>query len=118
MNINTVIVSVIGLIIGFGGGYVLASDRQPVPAPMEHNMNTTMSGMTSNLESKQGVEFEQAFLSEMITHHEGAVAMAQQVLAKTQRPELVKLANDIIAAQTAEIQMMKNWQQAWFAAQN
>jgi uncharacterized protein (DUF305 family) len=40
--------------------------------------------------------------------------MAQQVLATSKRPELIKLANDIISAQTKEIAQMKEWQKAWF----
>ncbi|MFM2383712.1 MAG: hypothetical protein RIQ72_284, partial [Candidatus Parcubacteria bacterium] len=65
------------------------------------------------LEGKTGLEFDQAFLSEMIIHHQGAVDMAKQVLATSKRPELMKLANEIIAAQTKEIEMMKKWQTEW-----
>ena len=50
----------------------------------------------------------------MIVHHEGAVDMAEMLLQKTKRPELVKLGNDIINAQTSEIEMMKEWRQVWF----
>lgn len=67
-----------------------------------------------SLEGKTGDAFDQAFLKEMIVHHEGAVVMAQQVLATSKRPELIKLANDIISAQTKEIAQMKEWQKAWF----
>lgn len=78
------------------------------------NMNDMMHGMTSGLEGKTGDTFDKEFLSQMIVHHEGAVAMAKQVLAQSKRPELVKLANDIIAAQTKEISMMQEWQKVWF----
>ncbi len=82
---------------------------------MDHsNMTTAMHGMTSALEGKAGDEFDKQFLSEMIEHHEGAVVMAQQVLATSKRPELIKLANDIISAQTTEIAAMKSWQTNWF----
>jgi uncharacterized protein (DUF305 family) len=112
MNTNTIVVGLVALVIGLGGGYFFADTQQP--APMVHNMNTTMDGMTAELEGKEGAEFEQAFIDGMIVHHEGAVAMAQMVLQKTQRPELVQLANDIIAAQTREINMMKGWKSEWF----
>jgi uncharacterized protein (DUF305 family) len=39
--------------------------------------------------------------------------MANLVLQKSSRPELRQLANDIIAAQTKEINQMKTWQQQW-----
>lgn len=82
------------------------------------DMNSTMSGMMAGLNGKTGDEFDKAFLSEMITHHQGAVVMAQAVLKNSKRPELIKLANDIISAQTGEITMMKNWQKSWFNIQN
>jgi uncharacterized protein (DUF305 family) len=35
------------------------------------------------------------------------------VLQKSSKPELRNLANEIIAAQTKEINQMKSWQQQW-----
>ncbi len=77
------------------------------------SMEGMMKGMMAGLEGKTGLEFDQAFLSEMIIHHQGAVDMAKQVLATSKRPELIKLANEIIVAQTKEIEMMKKWQTEW-----
>ena len=78
------------------------------------NMEDMMRSMTSDLKGKTGDAFDREFLSQMIVHHEGAVAMAKQVLAQSKRPELLKLAQDIIAAQTKEIGMMQEWQKIWF----
>lgn len=78
------------------------------------DMGDMMHDMMSGLEGKTGDEFDKAFLSEMIVHHEGAVDMANAVLANSKRPELLKLAKDIISAQTKEIDMMKAWQKSWF----
>ena len=103
----------IGIMIGGLLVYAFCTDRQE---SVSHDMNGIMIGMMAGLESKEGAEFERAFLDEMIVHHEGAVAMAQMVLQKSQRPELLKLANEIIAAQTAEIGMMRNWKAQWFGA--
>jgi len=82
------------------------------------DMNSMMSAMMAGLNGKKGDEFDKAFLSEMIVHHQGAVVMAQAVLKNSKRPELIKLANDIISAQTGEITMMKGWQKAWFNVKN
>jgi uncharacterized protein (DUF305 family) len=114
MNINTLVVGFAALIIGLGGGYAIANSNQPELTA--HNMETTIASMTAALEDKEGADFEQAFVDEMIVHHEGAVAMAQMVLTKSQRPELVQLANDIISAQTREINMMRDWKIEWFGA--
>jgi uncharacterized protein (DUF305 family) len=59
-------------------------------------------------------EFDLRFIDAMIPHHEGGVNMAQEVLQKSSRPELKKLAEDIIQAQTKEINQMKQWRLVWY----
>ncbi len=79
------------------------------PSSMDHTMNT----MIDNLEGKTGDELDRAFLDEMIVHHEGAIDMAEMVKNST-RSELKNLAEDIIEAQTKEIEQMKIWRAEWF----
>jgi uncharacterized protein (DUF305 family) len=82
------------------------------------DMKEMMDDMMGGLEGKAGDDFDKAFLSEMIVHHQGAVKMAQAVLTSSTRPDLIKLANDIISAQNTEIQMMSTWQNTWFKPAN
>ncbi len=77
-------------------------------------MNDTMGSMVAELEGKTGDAFDKAFLEEMVMHHQGAVIMAEAVLKTSKRPELLNLANEIISAQTKEIEMMETWHKAWF----
>jgi uncharacterized protein (DUF305 family) len=60
------------------------------------------------------IPFDAAFLDDMVEHHEGAVAMANELLANTDRPELVEMANAILAAQQAEIEQMQSWRADWY----
>lgn len=124
---NQIIAGLAVLVIGFGLGYTVRGNTSPDMGNhmmsngqmmgdhmMGSSMQSMMDGMMGNLKGKTGDAFDKAFLSEMIMHHEGAVVMAEAVLATSKRPELLDLAKDIISAQTTEIKMMKDWQKAWF----
>lgn len=81
---------------------------------MDMSMNMSMDGMMmdmlAGMKGKAGAELEKVFLQEMITHHQGAVNMARELLKdKTVKPELAKFANDIITNQSKEIEMQKDW---------
>lgn len=66
------------------------------------------------MEVPQGdATFDVRFIDAMIPHHEGAIAMANDLKQNTQRPELLKLADDIIQAQTVEIAQMRAWRTEW-----
>ena len=71
-----------------------------------------MGGMLSDSEMEslkkvQGVTFDKLFLSGMISHHEGAIAMAQMI-DESENSEVKALAQSIISSQTAEIAAMKS----------
>jgi len=59
------------------------------------------------LQAAQGPEFDQLFLTGMIAHHEGAIDMANEVLAAGSDPEVRALAEAIIAGQQNEIELMQ-----------
>jgi uncharacterized protein (DUF305 family) len=80
----------------------------------ENSMSQMMHDMNMALVGKSGDAFDKVFLEEMIVHHQGAVEMAELVLKVSKRPELLKLANDIIKAQNTEITQMQTWQSEWF----
>jgi len=61
----------------------------------------------NQLGQSSGSEFDQAFLSMMIKHHEGAIEMARTELSAGQFPEAKQMAQQIIDTQQAEIDTMK-----------
>lgn len=58
--------------------------------------------------------FEQRFIEAMISHHQGAIDMAEMALQMSEREEIRTLAEAIIAAQMAEIEMMQGWLEEWY----
>lgn len=70
-------------------------------------MGMMTDGQLEQLRQAQGVDASRQFLTGMITHHEGAVAMAQAEVDAGQAHEAVHLAHDIIETQQREIGTMK-----------
>ncbi|CAN5499711.1 DUF305 domain-containing protein [soil metagenome] len=60
------------------------------------------------LEDATGAEASRLFLEQMIVHHEGAIEMAQDEVDNGQNPDVITLAENIIASQTTEIATMED----------
>ena len=96
-------------------GAALAQHRHAEPPPGSHQpdgefgaeMHRHMSGM---LDAMPGAPMSgdpyRDFLAMMIPHHQGAIDMARLVLIHGRDPLVRQLAEEIIAAQRAEIQSM------------
>ena len=73
---------------------------------MDHSMSMDLGPADAN--------YDLRFIDGMSVHHQGAVNMAQDVLKQSKRPEMKKLATNIIAAQKREINQMKEWRKTWY----
>lgn len=110
-----------GLIGFFLGGLLVAiaaTTFNKLDQESTANTNSAMSSMsmddmTADLKNKTGDEFDKAFISSMIAHHEGAVEMAKLSAKNSKHEEIKNLSNDIITAQEKEIAEMKQWQMDW-----
>ncbi len=111
---TSVLIALGALIIGLALGYFAGVAQKPETPTVQMGMHGAMGGMMMGLQGKTGDALDEAFLQGMIIHHQGAVEMAEALLDGTKRPELIQLANDIISAQTKEIEMMRGWLQEWF----
>ncbi|MES2464795.1 MAG: DUF305 domain-containing protein [Armatimonadota bacterium] len=78
---------------------------------MSHTMGTT--GLES-LQKLSGKDFDIAFLSQMIAHHEAAVVMAEQALKNAKNAKTQQDARQVVTAQTREIKQMTDWLQQWY----
>lgn len=78
------------------------------------DMHMGMMGDKSDIvKLEQASDFDKTFVEQMIPHHQMAVMMASMLKNGTQRPEMKKLADDIIAAQSTEIDQMRQWLKDW-----
>lgn len=111
-----------GLIGFFIGGFIVAlaattfdkSENKDTTNNTTSSMSSmSMDDMTADLKNKTGDEYDKAFVADMITHHEGAVAMAKLSTANAKHEEIKTLSNAIISAQEKEIAEMKQWQADW-----
>jgi uncharacterized protein (DUF305 family) len=99
---------------------VATTEVQPTKAVAQQSPMPNMdhsTGMMSHASMNLGVadaDYDLRFIDGMTPHHQGAIAMAQDVLKHSQRPELKKLAQEIIQAQEKEIAQMKEWRKAWY----
>ena len=110
-----------GLIGFFIGGLLVAIAATTFNKPDKESTANTQSSMSSmsmddmnaDLKNKTGDEFDEAFITSMIAHHEGAVEMAKLSAKNAKHDEIKTLSNEIIAAQEKEIDVMKQWQMDW-----
>lgn len=73
----------------------------------------SMDDMTADLKNKTGDEYDKAFITYMIAHHEGAVEMAKLSANNAKHAEIKELSTAIVTAQEKEIADMKSWQNSW-----
>jgi uncharacterized protein (DUF305 family) len=82
-----------------------------------------MKGMAHGSESTddasemlmENVEYsDERFIDAMVPHHQGAIEMAQVALENAEHPEILALAEEIVAAQETEIGQLKSIKQEQF----
>jgi len=79
------------------------------------SMHMGVMGDDTDIERLQtAANFDQEFIAEMIPHHQMAIMMAQMLERSTDRPEMKQLAQDIIEAQTREVELMRVWSRQWY----
>lgn len=82
-------------------------DAGKMPSMMHHNMAMNLGPADAN--------YDLRFIDAMRLHHRGAIAMAKVAQQKSQRPEIKKLARNIIEAQSREEnELLRKWRWAWY----
>jgi len=126
---KTALIAIVMLIVGGFLGFFMSTDKKDVidshympdgtmmadEEMMDHSMSMDqmMEDMNAALVGKTGRDFDMVFVDQMIIHHQGAVEMAELALTNGDKQEIKDLANEIIKAQTKEIELMNSWRAAW-----
>lgn len=83
-------------------GFAHDSESEKLFEPVMHAMH---SGMSIRYTGNADVDFVRG----MIPHHQGAIDMADILIAEGEDPMLLALSRDIIRSQSQEISQMKDW---------
>ena len=109
---QSALVGVIAAVIAWFllGTFVHRPQPQPEPAAQAP---APASGHAGHGQGTMGTvptgDPDKDFAQEMIVHHEMAVEMAKDVLAKGKDPEIKTLAEEVIVVQTKEIEFLRAW---------
>src|SRR5215203_6610274 len=103
----------IGMMLGWLGEWGLpVAETEPAMSWMGQPTEGLMPGMATPEEIDRLSEAppdvaDVLFLRLMIAHHQAAIPMAKAVLKRTERPEVIQLAESIEVSQRAEIENMQ-----------
>lgn len=109
---------VLATVLGFATFGAFANDAHNMPmnhtsmaaSPMQQELMQGMDEMHTAMEkAMQYKDADVAFAAAMLPHHIGAVKMAEVELKYGKDPEMRRLAENIIKAQQAEIDLMRKW---------
>ncbi len=105
----------LALALGFaaiGAGSAQTTDHQTHGAVSESGQ-AYMDAMQTMMEDMEAMEMTGDagvdFANMMIPHHQSAIDMAKAYLEHGDDPELMELANEIVAAQEREIEFLETW---------
>ncbi len=92
---------------------LLATGLEPSMSWMGHPMDGKMPGMATSeeidrLREMPPEEADAEFLRLLVPHHQAATQMGEDVLERTDRPEVEQLATAIVTAQQAEIEAIQD----------
>lgn len=99
--------------------YFVVFSVKPVPEGALETSNTTVDEKKQKPASDniyanlKGDAFDEAYIADMLAHHEGALNMSEQAMAVAAHEEIRTLASNIVQSQSTELIKMRTWQKEW-----
>src|SRR5574343_825391 len=94
---------VFGVILGVAFGYYITPDYKV----SMYDKNTMSLGQADRT-------FDLRYVNAMISHHRGAMLLAEQLAKNTIRPEMKALAQNILADEPKAIDELYSWKKDWY----
>lgn len=116
--LSIILLAIIGVVLWYFA-YVLNKNEV---SDSENSTTSSTSGSGTNKQdtsklskfiSLKGDAFDQAYLADMMAHHEGGINMAEQAQSVVPHEELRTLAGNITLTQSQELVKMQQWQKDW-----
>lgn len=109
-------VALLALVIGLSAcsDALVDEEATDLAARVEHQKGDGMQTMGGPAPNNGTAQFEIRWMENMIDHHTMAIMMAEMCVEKAIHSELESLCNDIIAAQSEEVEMMQTWLEDWY----
>jgi uncharacterized protein (DUF305 family) len=116
-NKYTIIVILTIIAVAIAGIAVYAVNKNNVNEKQSSNSQSTAEDVTTEDTNKfatlKGEAYDEAFIADMLAHHEGALNMAEIAGAATERKEILDLSQAIMQTQAQEIIKMQALQAEW-----
>ena len=99
--------------------YFVVFSVKPVPEGALQTSNMTADekkqkpASDNKYANLKGDAFDEAYIADMLAHHEGALNMSESAGAFAVHDEIRTLAGNIIQTQSAEVMKMRTWQKEW-----
>lgn len=113
--LSIILLSIIGMVVWYFAFFSIeeaakvdTNSSASVQQPAEKVANND-----SKFATLKGDSFDEAYIADMLAHHEGAVSMAEQAQAVTAHEAVRTLAGDITMTQSQEMMQMYQWQKQW-----
>ena len=72
----------------------------------DYKPSSSYMNMMDGITAKAGGDLDKAYITGMISHHKGAIEMANAIQKTTKRVELNKLSSEIISSQSIEVKIL------------
>ena len=100
----TISLIIVAFVLGIGTGYLITP---------QYSMSKYESAQMTDLGNADKY-LDLRYLNAMIAHHREAILLAKQAKDKTERQEIKKLAEDILAEEPGAIAELYQWKKEWY----